>query len=304
MRLRNEASNKKYLIKKQNIFLVKKGIEMQAYYFKINKSFFKWGVTLPNERVVDFIFGDEISAGKSREVNIIWKDKSYKTSLRHVHQKNGRGVHQLRWDNKYDLLSELKKEFIQSYIAAFSQEIKVKAANEYHRTKLDGGYQEVVIIKPIAIDRIELETFIKVETPYDELFKRMLDRNVFGWLSSPDKADSFIQDSTGWYDITELKNHKDSIYVVYYLIDEIGRKLYIGSAETLGDRVKPGRSEIPNWNKFRYDIIKPEHHSELRALEYFSIISFARILNNSGNKRTLGISDLTLVNKDYRYYSK
>ena len=162
----------------------------------------------------------------------------------------------------------------------------------------------MVIIKAIAEDRIEMETFIKVETPYDGLFKRMIDKNVFGWLSSPDKADAFIQDSTGWMDISELKDHKDSIFTVYYLLDETDKKLYIGSAETLGDRVKPGRKEIPNWNKFRYDTIKPEHHSELRALEYFSIISFARLLKNTGNKRTLGINDLTLVNKDYRYYLK
>ena len=82
--------------------------------------------------------------------------------------------------------------------------------------------------------------------PYDEFFKRMIDENVFGWLSSPDKAESFIQNSTTWYDIIELKDHKDSAFVVYYLLDEAGKKLYIGSAKTLGDRVKPNRAEIPN----------------------------------------------------------
>jgi hypothetical protein len=276
---------------------------MQPYYFKINKTFFKTGITIPMERIADLTFGAPIPASTMREVKIIWEGKEYAANIRHV-QQQGRTYHALRFDSSYELLTELKKEFIQSYIAAFSQEIKIKESGKYHRTNFSGGSQEVVIIKAIAEDRIEMETFIKVETPYDRLFKRMIDKNVFGWLSNPDKADAFIQDSTGWMDISELKDHKDSIFTVYYLLDETDKKLYIGSAETLGDRVKPGRKEIPNWNKFRYDTIKPEHHSELRALEYFSIISFARLLKNTGNKRTLGISDLTLVNKDYRYYLK
>jgi hypothetical protein len=244
----------------------------------------------------------EIPAGKAIEVTIAWNKKLYKAQLRHV-QQQGRTYHTLRFDTNPVLLTELKKEFVQTYLAAFSQELKFKSDGLYHRTNLDGGNQEILMIKPITVDRIDLETLVKVATPYDELFKRMIDENVFGWLSSPDKADAFIQSSTDWIDISKLKEHKDSGYVVYYLLDEAGKKLYIGSAKTLGERVKPGRAEIPNWNKFRYDIIKPEHHSQLVALEYFSIMSFARILNNAGNKRTLGIADLTLVNKDYRYYS-
>lgn len=275
---------------------------MQPYYFKINKTFFKSGITLPPDRVKDFTFGNGIPLGTMREVKIIWKGKEYRAILRHAQQERG-SYHALRLDRDPELSSELKKEFIQTYIAAFSQEMK-HSGEKRHVTKLAGGSQEVVIIKPVTEDRIEMETFIKVETQYDELFKRMIDRNAFWSLISPNKADSFIQDSTEWLDLSKLKDHKGSIYVVYYLLDESEKKLYIGSAETLGDRVKPGRSEIPNWNKFRYDTIKSEHHSELRAIEYYSIISFARILKNAGNKRTLGISDLTLVNKDYRYYLK
>ena len=275
---------------------------MQPYHYKITKSFFKYGITIPKEMISNFECGVSIMKGQSREVLLVFKKKSYKIRLSHVGGKEP-NVYQMRWDQNHELLDELKKEFIQSYIAAFSQEIKAQRDNKYHITSFAGGNQEVVMIMPVSVERIEMETFIKVETPYDELFKQMIEKNVFDLLSTPDRAESFIQSSTVWYDISELKDHKDSNYVVYYLLDETDKKLYIGSAKTLGDRLKSVREQIPNWNKFRYDIIKPEYRLQLIALEYFSIMSFARIFNNAGNKRTLGITDLTLVNKDYRYYS-
>ena len=269
--------------------------------YKVQKSVFKSGITLPGEVVKAFSPWQEIPAGKAIEVTIVWNKQSYKAQLRHV-QQQGRTYHALRFDGYQEILLALKKEFIQTYLAAFSQELKFKSEGLYHRTNLDGGSQEILIIKPLAVDKVEFETLVKIPTPYNELFKEMIDRNVFGWLSNPNKADEFIQSSTDWFDIVELKKHQNANFVVYYLLDEKNRQLYIGSAENLVERVKPGRKEIPGWNKFRYDIIKPDHHEELRALEYYSIISFARILNNLGNKRTLGISDLTLTNKDYHYY--
>ena len=42
------------------------------------------------------------------------------------------------------------------------------------------------------------------------------------------------------------------------LSNDTNKEIYIGSAQRLGDRVKPGRHEIPNWNKFMFEIIHPE----------------------------------------------
>ena len=113
-----------------------------------------------------------------------------------------------------------------------------------------------------------------------------------------------ITKSTQWFDIEELKKHEDIPYVVYYLVDDINKEIYIGSATKLGNRVKPGRYEIPGWNKFRYEIIHPKYHKELKAIEYHSIMNFARFFNNKGGLRTLGISEYNLVNKDYKFYQK
>lgn len=220
----------------------------------------------------------------------------------HLNRKAG-DVYQIRWDNNRELLFSLKQEFIQSYFAIESQNFAAKEQKRYYKTNLLGGSQEVVIFKPINSDLIKMETFIKIETPYDNIFKRLVEENVFGWLSdSKINNKSFITKSTAWFDLADLYKYEDQNYVVYYLIDEQNKLLYIGSAIRLGDRVRPGRPEIPNWNKFRYEVIHPKYHPFLRAIEYHSIMNFASFFQNCGNLATLGLSGYTLVNKDYMYY--
>lgn len=277
---------------------------MREYYKKIDKSFFKHGITIPNNHIEDFIFDSPVPVGTSRDVTIIWKKKEYFARLSNVNRKGANSVYQLRWDQSKELLSSLKQEFIQSYFAIESQNFAAKEKQEYYVTHLLGGSQEVVIFKPIDINHILLETFIKIETPYDNIFKRLVEENVFGWLSNTTFENSLITKSTKWMDISELYKHENVNYVVYYLVDESNRQMYIGSATRLGDRVKPNRSEIPYWNKFRYEIVHPEYHTMLREIEYHSIMNFARFFANSGKLSSIQISDYTLVNKDYKFYLK
>jgi len=98
---------------------------------------------------------------------------------------------------------------------------------------------------------------------------------------------------------TDLAKHADAQFVIYFLIDEIQKQVYIGSAERLGDRVRVGRPEIPGWNHFRYEIVHPDYHHLLRRIEHNSIGSFARFFKNSGNVASKLVSDYELVNKNW-----
>ena len=277
---------------------------MDKYYKKIDKSVFKYGITIPKEYEEMFLKGHSLKIGEGRNIKIKFKNKKYSGRISNVNRKNTTNVYQIRWDSSNELINELKKEFIQSYFAIMSDEFNEKNINKkYSRTNLLGGNQEVLIFKSINYNTIELETFIKVETIYDNIFKEFVNRNVFGWISKQE-YNQMITKSTQWFNINELKKHEDIPYVVYYLIDDINKEIYIGSATKLGDRVKPGRYEIPGWNKFRYEIIHPNYHKELKTIEYHSIMNFARFFNNNGNLRTLGISDYNLVNKNYKFYQK
>jgi hypothetical protein len=268
------------------------------FYKKIDKSIFKYGTTLPKEYIGEFIHGQPINAGISRDVILYWKNKNktYRAKLWHVNNANQ--PYQLRWDSNTDLLTELKKEFIQSYLAIESRNYQSKIEGKYYITDLLGGNQEVLIFKPVDLNNIEIETFIKISTPYDNIFKRLVDENVFGWLSKTSR-DYLITKSTPWYPVTELTKHSDAAFVIYYLIDEGKKEIYIGSAERLGDRVKIGRSEIPGWTIFRYEIIHPDYHHSLRRIEHHAIGAFSRIFYNNGKISCFPVSDYRLVNKNW-----
>ncbi len=111
-----------------------------------------------------------------------------------------------------------------------------------------------------------------------------------------------ITKETKWLDKKDLKKHEDKNFVIYYLVDDNKKEIYIGSAKRLGDRVKIGRHEIPGWNKFRYEIIHPMYHEQIKQIEYHSIMNFAKFFENNGNLSSLKISDYKLVNKDYKFY--
>ena len=270
------------------------------YYKKVDKSMFRYGITLPNKILKDFTFDHIPEPGTSRPVTLHWKKKrqKYEASLLHVNRTGGKNVLQLRWDHHDELKLTLKKEFIQSYLAIESRNYDKTIKGKYYKTDLLGGNQEVLIFRSLNHKEIELETFIKIETPYDNTFKRLVDQNVFGWLSKTDR-DYLITKSTPWYSIKSLKKHTDAKYVIYYLIDEANKEIYVGSAINLGDRVKEGRKEIPGWSKFKYDIIHPDYHHLIRRIEFHTIRAFASFFENNGNVKHFPVSNYRLVNKNW-----
>ena len=256
------------------------------YYKKIDKSIFQYGATIPIDLIDSFTFGQPLTPGKHRELTVRWKNKEYRASLRFINRSKYKPVYQIRWDHNEDLLTDLKKEFIQSYLAIESRYHLARQAGKHFMTDLLGGNQEVLIVRPVKRDEIHLETFIVVSTPYDDIFRNLVEQNVFGWLSTK-STDYLITKSTPWYSIGTLAKHEEAKYVVYYLLDEKRKHIYVGSAKRLGDRVKPKRNEIPGWTRFKYDIIHPNYHHLLRKNR---IPHYSRIFQHYGEQRSCAIS--------------
>jgi hypothetical protein len=270
------------------------------YYKKVDKSLFRYGAIIPKKYVDTFMHGKKLKSKERREVMLKWKGKKtkFQALIIHARKNNGQTYFGFRWDHNKELLLTLKKEFIQSYLAIESRDYENKIKGKYYKTDLLGGNQEVLIFRSKSPVDIELETFIKITTPYDNIFKRFVEENVFGWLSRPER-DYLITKSSRWYNLTDLKKHEDAGYVVYYLIDEHKKEIYIGSAKRLGDRVKENRREIPGWSKFKYEIIHPNYHSLLRQIEFHAIRAFASFFENKGNVSCYSVSQFKLVNKNW-----
>lgn len=268
---------------------------MEQINTKINKTFLRQGIiTIPNEFAKSILKIDKIENKQTFQINLIWKKKIYNINLRHAYRNNNTDYWHLDWRDCKELILSLKKEFIQTYIKLESEELSIKS---------DNYGEEAISIKIMEEKVIKFSPYIKIKTPYDALFKKLIDNNVFYWLNDTDDR-GFILKSTEWISINELKNHPNQEFVVYYLVDSKNKQLYIGSAKKLKDRVYDKREVIPDWDYFRYEIIKPIYHKYIKNIEYHSISNFAKFLDNNANVKYLDkdFSDYKLVNKDCKGY--
>jgi hypothetical protein len=276
------------------------------YYKKVDRSMMDWGFTVPQDHISDFLAGVSLRLGKSRSIQIIWDKKEYFAKLSYINRKKASPVYQIRWDNNKELLKKVRKTFIQSYVILKSQKELFdieKKEKKHFRTQLEGGQQEVIAFQPISSKKIKAEVFIRINNEWNTLFQRLADENVFGWIFDKTNKKYLVQRSTNWIRVADFKKHQNVLNVIYYLVNIKKKLLYIGKAEVLGKRVKPGRrhQNMPRgWNFFKYDIIKPEFANVLERIEDHTIRSFASILKNDKGYPSLNIGNYKLVNSNWK----
>lgn len=131
----------------------------------------------------------------------------------------------------------------------------------------------------------------------------MARENVFGWFFDVGKNRYIISKSERWKNVKHFNKHRNALNVIYYLAHTRKKLLYIGKARVLGNRVVPGRRHqgMPgDWDKFRYDIVKPEYANFISEIENHTIRAFASVLRNKANYHGLNIGGYELVNRNLR----
>jgi hypothetical protein len=255
-----------------------------VFYKIIDKSCFKRNaITVPKEFASCFTSTD-LQLGQNEKIMINIYKNEYEVTIHYIDRSKSKGgpYFQLRWNKDFE--NRLNKEFIYSYINFMNNDV--------------GSEKEIMLFKRIN-DKITLEPFNKKHTKYDDLFNKLIDVDFFGWGNISDNNHMIIE-STKWLDKSELKNHNNATFVVYYLIDETKKQLYIGSAINLGKRFVKNREEIPGWNKFKYDRIHPSFSFLLRRIEHHTIGVFADFLQNKIKRKNNNLNEFSeyiLVNK-------
>ncbi len=85
--------------------------------------------------------------------------------------------------------------------------------------------------------------------------------------------------------------------VIYTLLDNENKLLYIGEAKDLIKRLKQKYPSIPNWTHFRYDVLPRRTPANIRlAIERMMIRSYASLLSNKSGVETQNISNYKLAN--------
>lgn len=272
--------------------------ETPGFYFDkfVDKSVLFYGFTfgVSGSPYVKLFEGKhKLKPGENRDIKIIWGGKEYPAKVGATKLRVWRGK---KYPIAYRILygkgkSELKEKLAKTFTSSF---LKVRAGKKLTKTTA----REILRITPLSENKIKFEPLLREKTEYDDLFKEFIEKDVFGWLDYPKEERIFLK-SSKWLPKKLLKKHENEKFVIYYLIETRSKpkKLYVGSAKHLGSRLKSRRPEIPKWNKFRYDILKPEFSGLLRRIEFHTILSLACIFKNEMDRPTLGIEEFILVNR-------
>lgn len=270
---------------------------MGSYCIKVNKAMLESGkITLAYDEIDSLIDKSKWSIGDVKDVLLILNDKEYNGKIAYRYRKKGNPYYQLSYGK--ELNKALKKEFIHTYLAITTEKISYDENKTYHITT-DNINREVLQLKSEKDGSIRLITFLKMHTEYDVFFKKIIEWNILNLNENDSIKDSedIILYSSDWISISELYKHKEVNNVVYYLVDTVNKEIYIGACDNLGSRVKPNRKEIPGWNLFKYEIIKPKYWIMKYKIEAHSIRAFASFLENGANEPCLKISNYKLNNR-------
>jgi hypothetical protein len=262
------------------------------YYCELNASCFKQNaLTISEENINCFIPKNIQKTFDSKKIAILFNKNEYIVTIRYIKRDKNKGgsYYQLRWNKDFN--EALSKEFIYSYI------------NFMEENNKNNEQQEVMVFKRKPNEKyISLVPVNKVKTQFDNIFRKLFDINYFG-LNDDDKTtnEHIIIYNSPWYDKTQLSKYSNEANVIYYLVDENNKQLYIGSTKKIGSRFSTERNEIPKWNKFRYDRINPKYNFILRCIEHHTINAFMFFMKNtvkhSKHNNFNFWGDYTLVNK-------
>jgi len=84
--------------------------------------------------------------------------------------------------------------------------------------------------------------------------------------------------------------------VIYVLADTERKYLYVGEAKNLIKRLTQNYPSIPNWNKFRYDVLPNSLDPFRISIERMMIRSYATIFDNKKDIPNITLSEWKLAN--------
>lgn len=282
---------------------------LDSFYVIPGYTFFYWGFTFPKKFNQDFIdFFDLKEGSLVQEITLSISGKKYPAKIRMARINNSgkfdgrslnkwpeRNVVQVFHDREYDTLKALRKLFIYSYASTIN--------------KKKPRLKEVLEFIHLKNGEFRIKVISKQQTDFDEMLMFMEDKNLFKfWQEKSSKTtkkkERIILDySRKWIDVSEVEKFKDRNNVIYLLFHSDDKHLYVGKANSFGNRVQRNKGRVglgSDWDKFMWFEINPDYNMFLEELEHFLIRTFASLLKNNLDIEPIIDSKVELVNRQLK----
>jgi hypothetical protein len=276
-------------------------IEFPLWRKKVDASLFKIGAT-PIPKWLSKIWDIDELFAKSKtkkvalsEVTIEFEKKIFKGNV--VKMKD-RDVYRLFFEAQ---LSDLLKDvFLMSYMRSIEQDLR-KGKEEYKEQDIEVEipFWEFLDIEFDSKTKTFYFKAYYIQKPaYTELFKELVKSHTLKFIDDTiNEKDEFRFIKQDWLPRSQLLNQIDAKNVIYNLIDTKNKKIYIGEAESLKNRLKPSRKEIEKWDFYRFDCLPLGLTKTQRvAIERLMIRTFASFFENKKGISTKNVSEYSLSN--------
>jgi hypothetical protein len=195
----------------------------------------------------------------------------------------------------------LKDVFLMSYMRSIEQDLR-KNKEEYLSQEIENEipFWEFLDIEFDSLNKtFRFKAYYIQKPAYIELFKELVKSHtlkVIDDLLNSKEDFRFIKQD--WEPRGKLKSQIDAKNVIYNLIDTVNKKIYIGEAESLIQRLNQNRNVINDWDFYRFDCLpKGLSRPQRIAIERLLIRTFASFFNNKKGILSKLVSDYELVNE-------
>jgi hypothetical protein len=195
------------------------------------------------------------------------------------------------------LVDELRKTFLMSYMRSIEAELSENSSNRDIEDEI--SFWEFIDIEFDASSKVFIfSSHYQLKPQFPNLFKRLVNSAPLKRISAEvlDK-DSRTIHKQDWSHRHNYKQEVGAQNVIYMLLDEVNKLIYVGEAKNLIRRFNAGHSDINQWTHYKYNVL-PDTLAPFRlAIERMLIRDMASILNNKQNISTFKISEFSLTNR-------
>lgn len=291
--------------RKNRVFkLERKDIQFPIWRKKVDGSIFnERAITIPNSFLVFWNIPARYKgvAGRDQKskIQIHFEGQSFEGYVTELQAKKRRDSYRIFYGN--DLCDLLKDK----YAMTFMRDLEFKLgdyANDQQRANIEDviPFWEFLDIEFDTKDpNVYFTCHYRQRPEFSYLFKKIVDSTILRGieLELEGKHDKRIQTSK-WYKKADLNSHLDAVNVIYFLLDQPNKRIYVGEAKSLKSRLGGNRPEIPDWTHFRYEVLPALLEPFRLEIERMIISSFMHLFSCDVFKGSpMVISDHMLMNR-------
>lgn len=283
------------------------GVKFPMWRKKVDGSMFEYKMTNIPDWVQDSfdihnVFTANSKKDSASNVEVIFINQNKRKQTFQAHVTNTQNVSRkgvMRLNLPSELVTTLRQTFMMTHMRDLERRMRDP------KPKIDEIEKEFPFFEFVDIEwdkdnhRFIMTPQFVMPPQYQELFAYIQNKHILSRIEEDLKDHQKARIVKGdWKERSEIAKEVSTENVIYTLIDEVNKELYIGEAQNLAKRNSGERPEIPDWTHYRVDTLPPEFNKEMRlTIERLTIRSMASLIKNGQGIESKNISDYTLTNK-------